>query len=386
MIPFNKQNLFGKELEYIKDAFDNGKVSGDGKYTKLCSNFMEERFKSKKILLTSSGTDALELAALLSDIKEGDEVILPSYTFVSTANAFVLRGAKLVYCDIREDNLNIDEEKIEGLITDKTKAIVPVHYAGVACDMDKIMKIAKKYNLLVIEDAAQGVDAKYKDKYLGTIGDIGCYSFHETKNFSAGEGGAVSVNNPRYLERAEIIREKGTNRSQFFRGEVDKYTWVDIGSSYLLSDINAAVLYHQLENIEKINQKRKEIFEAYYNGLMPLQHKRKLRLPIINEYARTNYHMFYIILNTEEERDNLMDYLKENGIHSVFHYIPLHESKYSKERFGSFKLPITENLSRRLLRLPMYYSLELREVKYIVEKIQDYLERVTSSPTNFMDS
>lgn len=372
MIPFNKQNLFGKELEYIKDAFDNGKVSGDGKYTKLCSNFMEERFKSKKILLTSSGTDALELAALLSDIKEGDEVILPSYTFVSTANAFVLRGAKLVYCDIREDNLNIDEEKIEGLITDKTKAIVPVHYAGVACDMDKIMKIAKKYNLLVIEDAAQGVDAKYKDKYLGTIGDIGCYSFHETKNFSAGEGGAVSVNNPRYLERAEIIREKGTNRSQFFRGEVDKYTWVDIGSSYLLSDINAAVLYHQLENIEKINQKRKEIFESYYNGLMSLQHKKKLRLPIINEYARTNYHMFYIILNTEEERDNLMYYLKKNGIHSVFHYIPLHESKYSKEKFGSFKLPITENLSRRLLRLPMYYSLEQREVKYILEKIQDY--------------
>jgi dTDP-4-amino-4,6-dideoxygalactose transaminase len=386
MIPFNKQNLFGKELEYIKDAFDNGKVSGDGKYTKLCSNFMEKRFKSKKVLLTPSGTAALELAALLSDIKEGDEVILPSYTFVSTANAFVLRGAKLVYCDIREDNLNIDEDKIESLITDKTKAIVPVHYAGVGCDMDKIIEIAKKYNLLVIEDAAQGVDAKYKDKYLGTIGDIGCYSFHETKNFSAGEGGAVSINNPRYLERAEIIREKGTNRSQFFRGEVDKYTWVDIGSSYLLSDINAAVLFHQLENIEKINQKRKEIFETYYNELMPLQHKKKLRLPIINEYARTNYHMFYIILNTEEERDNLMYYLKKNGIHSVFHYIPLHESKYSKKRFGSFKLPVTENLSRRLLRLPMYYSLELGEVKYIVEKIRHYFERVTSSPTKFMDS
>lgn len=372
MIPFNKQNLFGKELEYIKDAFDNGKISGDGKYTKLCANFMEKRFKSKKVLLTPSGTAALELAALLSDIKEGVEVILPSYTFVSTANAFVLRGAKLVYCDIREDNLNIDEDKIKSLITDKTKAIVPVHYAGVGCDMDKIIEIAKKNNLLVIEDAAQGVDAKYKDKYLGTIGDIGCYSFHETKNFSAGEGGAVSINNPRYLKRAEIIREKGTNRSQFFRGEVDKYTWVDIGSSYLLSDINAAVLFHQLENIEKINQKRKEIFETYYNELMPLQHKKKLRLPIINEYARTNYHMFYIILNTEEERDNLMYYLKKNGIHSVFHYIPLHESKYSKKRFGSFKLPVTENLSRRLLRLPMYYSLEMGEVKYIVEKIKDY--------------
>jgi len=373
MIPFNRQNLFGKELEYIKDAYNSGKVSGDGKYTKMCSRFMEERFNSKKILLTTSGTHALELAALLADINEGDEVILPSYTFVSTANAFVLRGAKIVYCDIREDNLNIDENKIEGLITEKTKAISPVHYAGVACEMDTIMHIAKKHNLIVVEDAAQGVDAKYKGKYLGTIGDFGCYSFHETKNFSSGEGGAISINDEKYIKRAEIIREKGTNRSQFFRGEVDKYTWVDIGSSYLPSDINAAVLYNQFENMENINNKRKEIYNAYYNGLKDLQDQNKLRLPIINDFAKTNYHMFYIILNSEEERNGLMDYLKANGILSVFHYIPLHESPYSREKFGNFSLPVTENLSRRLLRLPMYYSLKLEEVNYIVDKIHSYI-------------
>ncbi|HOP25528.1 MAG TPA: dTDP-4-amino-4,6-dideoxygalactose transaminase, partial [Defluviitoga sp.] len=373
MIPFNRQNLFGKELEYIKDAYNSGKVSGDGKYTKMCSRFMEERFNSKKILLTTSGTHALELAALLADINEGDEVILPSYTFVSTANAFVLRGAKIVYCDIREDNLNIDENKIEDLITEKTKAISPVHYAGVACEMDTIMHIAKKHNLIVVEDAAQGVDAKYKDKYLGTIGDFGCYSFHETKNFSSGEGGAISINDEKYIKRAEIIREKGTNRSQFFRGEVDKYTWVDIGSSYLPSDINAAVLYNQFENMENINNKRKEIYNAYYNGLKDLQDQNKLRLPIINDFAKTNYHMFYIILNSEEERNGLMDYLKADGIHSVFHYIPLHESPYSREKFGNFSLPVTENLSRRLLRLPMYYSLKLEEVNYIVDKIHSYI-------------
>ena len=374
MIPFNKQNLFGKELDYIKDAFENGKISGDGKYTKLCNKFMEDRFKSNKILLTTSGTHALEMAAILSEIKEGDEVIIPSYTFVSTANAFALRGAKIVYCDIREDNLNIDENKIEKLITEKTKAIVPVHYAGVACEMDKIMEIAKKYNLIVIEDAAQGVDAKYKDKYLGTIGDFGCYSFHETKNFSAGEGGAISINNPKYLERAEIIREKGTNRNQFFRGQVDKYTWVDIGSSYLPSDINAAVLYNQFENIEKINNKRKEIYDTYYNELKELEQEKKLRLPIINEFSTTNHHMFYILLNSEDERNNLMDFLKENDILSVFHYIPLHESKYSKKEFGEYKLPNTENLSRRLLRLPMFYSLEIEKVKYISKKIKEYFE------------
>lgn len=378
MIPFNKQNLFGKELEYIKDAFENGKISGDGKYTKLCSRFMEERFNSKKILLTTSCTHALELAVLLADIMEGDEVILPSYTFVSTANAFALRGAKLIYCDIREDNLNIDETKIEELITKKTKAIVPVHYAGVACEMDTIMEIAKRHDLIVIEDAAQGVDAMYKDRYLGTIGDFGCYSFHETKNFSSGEGGAISINDEKYVKRAEIIREKGTNRSQFFRGEVDKYTWVDIGSSYLPSDINAAVLYNQFENIEKINQKRKAIYERYYDGLAELQTRGILRLPIVNDYAKTNYHMFYIILNSEQERDGLMYYLKDNGINSVFHYIPLHESPYSRSRYGTFNLPVTEDLSGRLLRLPMYYSLRLEEVDYIVEQIYKYFRHIVS--------
>jgi len=378
MIPFNKQNLFGKELEYIKDAFENGKISGDGKYTKLCSQFMEERFNSKKILLTTSCTHALELAVLLADIREGDEVILPSYTFVSTANAFALRGAKLIYCDIREDNLNIDETKIEELITKKTKAIVPVHYAGVACEMDTIMEIAKRHDLIVIEDAAQGVDAMYKDRYLGTIGDFGCYSFHESKNFSSGEGGAISINDEKYVKRAEIIREKGTNRSQFFRGEVDKYTWVDIGSSYLPSDINAAVLYSQFENIEKINQKRKTIYERYYNGLAELQARGILRLPIVNDYAKTNYHMFYIILNSEQERDGLMYYLKDNGINSVFHYIPLHESPYSRSRYGTFNLPVTEDLSGRLLRLPMYYSLRLEEVDYIVEEIYKYFRHIVS--------
>jgi dTDP-4-amino-4,6-dideoxygalactose transaminase len=335
---------------------------------------MEDRFDSNKILLTTSGTHALEMAAILSEIKEGDEVIIPSYTFVSTANAFALRRAKLVYCDIREDNLNIDENKIEELITKKTKVIVPVHYAGIACEMDKIIEIAKKYNLIVIEDAAQGVDAKYKDKYLGTIGDFGCYSFHETKNFSAGEGGAISINNPKYIERAEIIREKGTNRNQFFRGQVDKYTWVDVGSSYLPSDINAAVLYNQFENIEKINNKRKEIYDTYYNELKELEQKEKLRLPIINEFSTTNHHMFYILLNSENERNKLMNYLKKYEIYGVFHYIPLHESKYSKLNFGEYKLPITEKISRRILRLPFYYSLEINEIQYISEKIVNYFE------------
>jgi len=374
MIPFNKQNLFGKELLYIKDAFDNGKVCGDGKYTKLCNKFMEERFEAKKVLLTTSCTHALEMAAILSDINEGDEVIMPSYTFVSTADAFALRGAKIVYCEIREDNINMDENKIEQLITPKTKAIVPVHYAGVACEMDKIMEIAKKHDLIVVEDAAQGVDAKYKDKYLGTIGDFGCYSFHETKNFSCGEGGAIVINNEKYIERAEIIREKGTNRSKFFRGQIDKYTWVDIGSSYLLSDINAAVLYNQFENIENINEKRKKIFETYYNELKKYEDNNNLRLPIINDYAKTNYHMFYILLSTLEERDGLMNYLKEKGVWSVFHYIPLHTSQYSIKNYGEFSLPISEDISNRLLRLPMFFSLEIENVIAIAKIIKEYFE------------
>ncbi len=369
MIPFNKQNLFGKELDYIRDAFENGKISGDGKYTKLCSEFMERKFGANKVLLTTSGTHALELAALLIDVKSGDEVIMPSYTFVSTANAFVLRGAKPVFCEIREDNLNMDEARIEQLINERTKAIVPVHYAGVACDMDKIMEIAEKYNIFVIEDAAQGVNAKYKGRYLGTIGHLGCYSFHETKNYSMGEGGAIVINDPRFKGRAEIIREKGTNRSRFLRGEVDKYTWVDIGSSYLPSDLNAAILWCQLEHMDEIQEKRKQIYNAYYDGLKELQDKGLLRLLIINDFAEPNYHMFYILLNTEEERDALMKYLKENGVHAVFHYIPLHTSEFYRNKYGSVSLPITENLSRRLLRLPIYYSIEANDIDRVIKYI-----------------
>jgi len=334
---------------------------------------MEDRFDANKVLLTTSGTHALELAAILINIQPGDEVIMPSYTFVSTVNAFVLRGAKIVFVDIREDNLNIDETLIEGKITEKTKAIVPVHYAGIACEMNKITKLAKKYNLFVIEDAAQGVDAKYYDNYLGTIGHMGCYSFHETKNFSSGEGGAILINDKRFIERAEILREKGTNRSKFFRGEIDKYTWVDLGSSYLPSEINAAVLYNQFEHMDEITQKRKEIFEHYYSELEELEKKGLLRLPIINKFSKSNYHMFYILLNSEKERDNLMYNLKEKGIQSVFHYIPLHLSKYSKEMFGRFCLPKTENLSNRLLRLPIYFSLTKEDIIYITKEIINIL-------------
>lgn len=372
MIQFNRQNLFGKEFEYIKDAYENGKISGDGKYTELCNHFMEKRFDAKKVMLTTSGTHALDLAAILVGIQPGDEVIMPSYTFVSTANAFLLRGAKPVFCDIRKDNLNMDETKIDELITEKTKAIVPVHYAGVACDMDKITKIAKKNDLTVIEDAAQGVNAKYKDKYLGTIGDIGCYSFHETKNYSMGEGGAIVVNDEEMIERAEIIREKGTNRKKFFRGEIDKYTWVEMGSSYLPSEINAAVLWNQLEHMDEIQKKRKKIFRIYYDGLKYLEDEGKLRLPIINDYAECNYHMFYMLLNSEKERNEMISYLKKNDIQAVFHYIPLHTSNLYINRWRDLKLPITENLSGRLIRLPMYYSLSHKEIHFIITTIKTH--------------
>lgn len=372
MIPFNKQILMGNELKYIQDAYDQGKISGDGKYTNLCSEFMERRFSAKKVLLTTSCTQALELAALLIDIKPGDEVIMPSYTFVSTANAFVLRGAHPIFCDIRSDNLNIDEEKIESLITERTKAIVPVHYAGVACDMDRIMEIADAHNLYVIEDAAQGVNARYKGKYLGTIGHFGCYSFHETKNYSMGEGGALVVNDERFIERAEIIREKGTDRSKFYRGEIDKYSWVDVGSSYLPSDISAAVLWAQFEHFDEIQEKRRHIHEMYFKGLTCLEEKGHIRLPIINDYAESNYHLFYVLLNTEEERDNLLSHLKENGIHAVFHYVPLHDSSYYRTVFGNVSLTLTENLSARLIRLPMYYALEDDELINIINMLNKF--------------
>ncbi|WP_236896259.1 dTDP-4-amino-4,6-dideoxygalactose transaminase [Clostridium beijerinckii] len=371
MILFNKPYTTEKEEEYLKDCLLRAHTHGDGYYTKQIHKFIEDTFNSPKALMTTSCSSALEMAAILLDLKKGDEVILPSYTFVSTANAIVLRGAKPIFADICEETLNIDPSDIEKKITKNTKAIFPVHYAGVACDMDYIMNIAREYNIKVVEDAAQGVNAKYKGKYLGTIGDIGCYSFHETKNYSSGEGGAILINNDKELmRRAEIIREKGTNRSQFFRGEVDKYSWVDIGSSYLPSDILAALLYAQFEKLDEIQNKRKNVYEKYYNGLKELEKEGKLRLPIIPEYCESNYHMFYILLNSEEERNHLMDKLKENGISSVFHYLPLHNSHMGislGNKQGS--LPITENLSSRILRLPMYANLKNEEIQYIISEI-----------------
>lgn len=337
---------------------------------------MEEAFEAQKILLTHSCTAALEMAAILCEVQADDEVILPSYTFVSTANAFYLRGAKLVFVDIREDTLNIDEGKIEKAVSAKTKVIVPVHYAGVACEMESIMDTAKAANAYVVEDAAQAVNSKYREQYLGTFGDLGTYSFHETKNFISGEGGAIVINNERLLERAEIIREKGTNRKKFFRGEVDKYTWVDIGSSYLPSDLIAAFLYAQLENMDQINHKRKELFNFYLRELSQLAEEEKLRLPYIPAGCNSNYHLFHIILNDEDTRNRLMDYLKANDILAVFHYIPLHVSTVGHAmgyRVGD--LPVSESLSSRLLRLPLFYDMRSDEQHYVVEVIKSFFNR-----------
>jgi len=351
-IPFNKPYTTGKELNYIQDSINRNKISGDGFYTKRVNEFIEKTFHTPKALLTTSGSTALDMAAMLLNLQPEDEVILPSYTFVSTVNPFLMAGAKIIFAEIKEDTLNIDPEDVERKITSKTRAIVPVHYAGVACDMDAIMEIANNNDIKIIEDAAQGVNAKYKGKYLGTIGDMGCYSFHETKNYSCGEGGAILINKDKKLiERAEIIREKGTNRSKFFRGEIDKYTWVDIGSSYLPSDMLAA-------------------FNYYYKHLKEMEDKGLLRLPIIPEGRECNAHMFYILLNSEKERNNLMDKLKQNGILAVFHYIPLHTSPMGiKMGYRVGDLPITENLSGRLLRLPMYADLGEEELEYIVEEV-----------------
>jgi dTDP-4-amino-4,6-dideoxygalactose transaminase len=371
-IPFNRPFIIGNELCYIAQAVQKGQLAGDGEFTKKCNAWMEQKFGAKKVLLTHSCTAALEMAALLADIQAGDEVILPSYTFVSTANAFVLRGAVPVWCDIREDTLNIDESKIEALITEKTKAIVPVHYAGVGCEMDVIMEIAQRHNLLVIEDAAQAVTATYRGRNLGTIGHLGCYSFHETKNLIAGEGGALVINDPRFIERAEIIREKGTNRSKFFRGQVDKYTWVDIGSSYLPSELIAAFLYAQLEEADKINHKRLALWGAYYQGLKPLMDSGKLRLPVIPSHCGHNAHMFYIILPTPTQRDALMAGLREQGIYSVFHYIPLHTAPMGRSVQPSVPvLPVTEAIAPRLLRLPLFYELTTEQVEHVVQSIKD---------------
>lgn len=373
-IPFNKPFIVGKELYYIAQAVFSGHIAGDGLFTKKCNLFLENKLKAKKVLLTHSCTASLEIASLLCDIQRDDEVILPSFTFVSTANAFCLRGAKPVFIDIRPDTLNINETLIEEAITDRTKAIVPVHYAGVSCEMDSIMEIARQYNLLVIEDAAQGVSSQYKGNYLGTIGDIGTFSFHETKNFISGEGGALVINNERFIERAEIIREKGTDRCKFFRGEVDKYTWVDLGSSYLPSDIVAAFLYAQLEHIDTISQRRQEIFDYYYAGLQPLEAQGLLQLPQIPHTCQCNNHLFYILLPDEETRDKLMVHLKRKGIQAVFHYLPLHLSKMGRS-VSKLKtnLPVTETISGRLLRLPCYYELTVAEQECVVLEIKDYL-------------
>ncbi|WP_132995758.1 dTDP-4-amino-4,6-dideoxygalactose transaminase [Sporanaerobacter acetigenes] len=375
MIPFNKPYMTKKEILYIEDAIFRGKLSGDGYYSKKCSTFIEEIFNTKKALLTTSCSSALDMAAILLDLKEGDEVIMPSYTFVSTANAVVLRGAVPVFAEIEEDTLNIDPEDIKRKITNKTKAIFPVHYAGVSCDMDRIMNIARKNDLKVVEDAAQGVNSKYKQKYLGTIGDIGCYSFHETKNYVCGEGGAILINNDEELvRRAEIIREKGTDRAKFFRGEVDKYTWVDVGSSYIISDINAAMLWAQFERIEEINEKRKKIYKMYYKGLKKLEVVGKIKLPTIPDCCKSNYHIFYMLLNNEFERNHLMNEMKIHGVETIFHYIPLHISPMG-ERLGYKKgqLKVTEDLSSRLLRLPMYPGLTDAEINYIIEMIYKYI-------------
>lgn len=373
MINFNVPPFTGNEMKYIKECVENQKICGDGAYTKKCNAWMEEKFGAKKCLLTTSCTHATEMTALLAGIKEGDEVIMPSYTFVSTADAFVLRGAKVVFVDIRPDTMNIDETKIEAAITEKTKAIVPVHYAGVACEMDTILDIAKRHNLLVIEDAAQGVMSKYKGKALGTIGDFGCYSFHETKNYSMGEGGALLIRDDKYIEEAEIIREKGTDRSKFFRGQVDKYTWVSAGSSYLPSDMNAAYLYAQLEMADEINQARLEIWDTYYKGLKPLADAGKIELPVIPEGCTHNAHMFYIKAKDITERTALISFLKENEILSVFHYIPLHTSPAGKKlgRFSGEDVYTTKE-SERLTRLPLYYGLTKEQNLYIIDKIKEF--------------
>lgn len=373
MIPFNVPPCVGTELQYIKEAIESHKICGDGAFTKKCNAWLEERFGAQKVLLTTSGTTALDMAALLCELKEGDEVILPSYTFSSTATSAVLGGARLVFVDIRPDTMNIDEKKIEEAITERTRAIIAVHYAGVACEMDTIMEIARKYNLIVIEDAAQGVMSTYKGRALGTIGDFGCYSFHETKNYSMGEGGALVINNPEYNERAEILREKGTNRSKFFRGQVDKYTWVDFGDSYLPSELNAAYLWAQLCAADEINENRMASWNQYYQELKGLEESGRIELPVIPEGCVHNAHMFYIKCRDLEERTSFISYMKEEGILTVFHYIPLHSApaglKYG--RFSGKDLYTTKE-SERLVRLPMYYGLEQEKIEFICEKIKNF--------------
>ncbi len=377
MISFNVPPYVGNELTYIKEAVDSYKICGDGQFTKKCNAWLEEKFNAQKALLTTSGSTALDMALLLCDLKPGDEVILPSYTFSSTANAPVLAGAKLVFVDIRPDTMNIDEKKIESAITKKTKVIIAVHYAGVSCEMDTILDIARRHNLMVIEDAAQGVMSTYKGKALGTMGDFGCYSFHETKNYSMGEGGALVINNPAYNEKAEILREKGTNRAKFFRGQVDKYTWVDFGDSYLPSELNAAYLWAQLEVADEINENRLATWNAYYEAFKPLEEKGYIELPTIPSGCVHNAHMFYIKLKDLEARTDFIEALKKDGVNCVFHYIPLHSAP-AGHKFGRFdgEDEYTTKESERLVRLPLYYNLTLEDREHVIDSVKKYFENI----------
>jgi dTDP-4-amino-4,6-dideoxygalactose transaminase len=372
-IPFNRPFMVGNELAYIRDAVERGHLAGDGAYTQKCHEWMERTFRAHKVLLTPSCTAALEMAALLSGLHPGDEVILPSFTFVSTANAFVLHGARPVFVDIRPDTLNVDEAQIEAALTSRTRVIVATHYAGVACDMDRIMALAARREITVVEDAAQGVNATYKGRYLGTLGHLGCYSFHETKNVIAGEGGALLVNREADVERAEIIREKGTDRSRFFRGQVDKYRWVSVGSSYLPSELVAAFLYAQLEECDRITRQRRGIYDYYAQQLAPLEQKGVLRLPRVPKECEPNGHMFYVLLADEAARDRLIAHLKVRSILAVFHYVPLHTSPMGR-RYGyaGGELPVTESSSDRLLRLPCYYAMTRSDQDRVIEGIESY--------------
>jgi len=372
-LPFNRPCITGPEFEYMHQALENGHASGDGPFTKKCQTMMEQSLGVPRALLTTSCTHALEMCALLLDLQPGDEVIVPDFTFVSTANAFALRGARIVFADIRPDTLNIDETQLERLITPRTRAVVPVHYAGVGCEMDVILDIARRHGIAVVEDNAHGLFGKYKGRYLGTFGCLATQSFHETKNITCGEGGALLINDPKYIERAEIIREKGTNRSRFFRGQVDKYTWVDFGSSYVLSDLLAAFLFAQLERWEEIQRRRRAIWETYYNGLVDWASKNDVRLPIVPPHCEQAYHMFYLILPSLEARQALIAHLRARDILSVFHYLPLHMSDMGR-RYGARRgqCPITQSTSDRLLRLPFFNELEGRVLERVVEAVRKF--------------
>ena len=368
-IPFNKPFIAGKELYYIAQAVTMGNLSGDGYFTKKCAQLMQEQFSVPKVLMTPSCTASLEMAAQLCDVGPGDEVIMPSYTFVSTASAFVRMGATPVFVDIRPDTLNIDENLIEVAITPRTKAICVVHYAGVACEMDVIMEIARRHKLRVVEDAAQGVNSWYNGRALGAIGDLGCYSFHETKNYICGEGGALCINDPELIQRAEIIRDKGTNRQRFFRGEVDKYTWVEVGSSYVPSEICSAFLYGQLEEMERISQRRRQIYDEYAKQLQDLESQGLIRLPWIPANCDSNFHLFYVIVESQALRDAVLEQMRQDSVRAVFHYVPLHSSPKGRELVGDVSLPVTEDLSSRLIRMPFYYAMTEEEQQRAIDSL-----------------